>query len=153
MKHSKIKYDFINDHHHSKPLTPNPTKPQHTISTNKYWISYTSSYRYHVYGNSSPDQKQFVMPSLNEVDLQKILDALAPCLPKACAGVKLYVADNEHWADPGVQGGLAFYEDEAKETHFLKLINLETGTPVWEQEMYQKFLYLSPTRFFHTLGK
>jgi len=30
-------------------------------------------------------------------------------------------------------------------------VDLNTGNPVWSQEMYSPFLYFSPTKFFHTL--
>jgi len=47
-----------------------------------------------------------------------------------------------------VIGGAAFYEDEDKESHFIRVINLDTGAAVWEQEMYHDLKYYSPTQFF-----
>uniref|UniRef100_A0A6B2L6T8 WH1 domain-containing protein n=1 Tax=Arcella intermedia TaxID=1963864 RepID=A0A6B2L6T8_9EUKA len=84
-------------------------------------------------------------------EMMKVINVLSPWVPQAMAAVKLYFADGGQWVDVGVEGALTFFEHSEKETHFLQLIDMNTETSIWAQEMYQPFQYYSPTKFFHTL--
>jgi len=91
------------------------------------------------------------MSSLDASDLEKVTNAIAPWILSAVAAVKIYFADGGQWVDVNTIGALTFFENTDKDTHYLYLIDLVSGNPVWSQEMYQPFQYFSPTKFFHTL--
>jgi hypothetical protein len=67
---------------------------------------------------------------------------------KAIAVARLYTTNNGGWCYEGKWGGLALVAE--RDSHFLRLVDLDRGTPIWEHELYDNIVYSSPAPFFHT---
>ncbi len=68
---------------------------------------------------------------------------------RASAVARLYTAQGHHWTYSNVYGGAALVQDD-NNVNRIRLVDLTSGQIVWEQEIYERFEYQSPTPFFHT---
>ncbi|MBN3306591.1 WASP protein, partial [Amia calva] len=47
-------------------------------------------------------------------------------------------------------GVICFVKDNPKRSYFIRLYDIKEGKMIWEQELYNQFIYLTPTPYFHT---
>lgn len=78
---------------------------------------------------------------------------LGPAFQVFAAGVtKIYVSRPERaqWEETGLVGVWTFFAHEPTKTLYLQLLDLQTGTRFFTQELYEGFEYLQATPYFHT---
>uniref|UniRef100_UPI0037E92CEC WASP actin nucleation promoting factor b isoform X1 n=2 Tax=Semicossyphus pulcher TaxID=241346 RepID=UPI0037E92CEC len=49
-------------------------------------------------------------------------------------------------------GVVCFIKDNPQRSYFIRMFDLKTGRQVWEQELYNQFVYSSPQPYFHTFA-
>jgi Wiskott-Aldrich syndrome protein len=86
--------------------------------------------------------------SLNDAE-NNTLQSGACGTVKSAAVARVYVAQGSQWSYTNMWGGVALVVDE-NNINYIRLIDLEAGQILWEQEIYENFEYQSPTPFFHT---
>ncbi|XP_053552129.1 actin nucleation-promoting factor WAS isoform X2 [Bombina bombina] len=88
-----------------------------------------------------------LMPQEN----QKVFQLLGrKCTTLATSVVQLYLAQNgDRWIKQYC-GVLCFVKDNPKRSYFIRLFDLTEEKMLWEQELYQQLMYITPRPFFHT---
>ncbi|NP_001161217.1 actin nucleation-promoting factor WASL isoform 2 [Mus musculus] len=74
------------------------------------------------------------------------------CVTMSSAVVQLYAADrNCMWAKK-CSGVACLVKDNPQRSYFLRIFDIKDGKLLWEQELYNNFVYNSPRGYFHTFA-
>nr|XP_014353365.1 PREDICTED: wiskott-Aldrich syndrome protein [Latimeria chalumnae] len=81
-------------------------------------------------------------------------DCQAQCHSKTLVTtvVQLYLAlphSSNCWSKQ-FSGVACFVKDNPKRSYFIRIYDLKEGKMMWEQELYNQFVYSAPTPYFHT---
>jgi len=91
------------------------------------------------------------MSSLTKDDMSLVDEVNTPNRVEMCTAARLYVVQESEWMFTGLTGAVALVHDEKFDTYFLRLIDLDLRSVVWEQEFYDNFQYFKSTGWLHTL--
>ncbi|KYO47529.1 neural Wiskott-Aldrich syndrome protein [Alligator mississippiensis] len=84
-------------------------------------------------------------------------DSLFACLGKKCvtmssAVVQIYAADRNAMWSKRCCGIACLVKDNPQRSYFIRIYDIKDGKLLWEQELYNNFVYNSPRGFFHTFA-
>uniref|UniRef100_A0A674MHB3 WASP actin nucleation promoting factor n=1 Tax=Takifugu rubripes TaxID=31033 RepID=A0A674MHB3_TAKRU len=76
------------------------------------------------------------------------------CASMASAVAQLYMALPHSPSSWSLQhtGVVCFVKDNPQRSYFLRMFDLKAGRLMWEQELYNQFVYSSPKPYFHTFA-
>ncbi|XP_069799564.1 actin nucleation-promoting factor WAS [Dendropsophus ebraccatus] len=88
---------------------------------------------------------------LKDQENQKVFQLLGrKCTTLATTVVQLLVApSNDHWIKQSC-GVVCLVKDNPKRSYFIRLYDITEEKLIWEQELSQQLMYLTPRPFFHT---
>lgn len=94
------------------------------------------------------------MPTLTAAEKNRVKAAVPADSAKIVTATvaRVYAAPptSGSWVFTGLEGVVAFVRDYDRSTFYLKLVDLAGRGVVWEQEMYEGFVYHVDRTFFHT---
>ncbi|GIY81439.1 wiskott-Aldrich syndrome protein [Caerostris darwini] len=89
---------------------------------------------------------------LNQEENQKVFSALGkPCTTLATTVVQLYLTEEPYHLSWNKKycGVICFVKDCDRRSYFIKLFDMDKCAWVWEQELYNPFVYKQSCTFFH----
>ncbi|XP_073397386.1 actin nucleation-promoting factor WAS [Dendrobates tinctorius] len=82
---------------------------------------------------------------------QKVIQLLGrKCMTLATTVVQLLMSpNNDHWIKQSC-GVVCLVKDNPKRSYFIRIYDIMEEKLIWEQELYQQLIYLTPCPYFHT---
>nr|2IFS_A Chain A, Wiskott-Aldrich Syndrome Protein interacting protein and Neural Wiskott-Aldrich syndrome protein chimera [unidentified] len=74
------------------------------------------------------------------------------CVTMSSAVVQLYAADRNCMWSKKCSGVACLVKDNPQRSYFLRIFDIKDGKLLWEQELYNNFVYNSPRGYFHTFA-
>ncbi|XP_009070370.1 PREDICTED: neural Wiskott-Aldrich syndrome protein-like, partial [Acanthisitta chloris] len=68
------------------------------------------------------------------------------------AVVQIYAADRNAMWSKKCCGVACLVKDNPQRSYFIRIFDIKDGKLLWEQELYNNFVYNSPRGYFHTFA-
>jgi len=85
------------------------------------------------------------MPTLTQDEINFIQNTVNPQKLRFQSIVRLCFASNGSWQYSGIMGACAIVTDIPKRTYFIRIVNMDSKQVAWEHEIYENFIYTTPT--------
>ncbi|KAK3608351.1 hypothetical protein CHS0354_030806 [Potamilus streckersoni] len=90
---------------------------------------------------------------LSETENEGLFNLLGRnCVTLASAVVQLYLSEppsHQHW-NKKTCGVACFVKDNPKRSYYIRIYDIKKGQMLWEQELYNQFIYKTPREYLHT---
>ncbi|XP_028601560.2 actin nucleation-promoting factor WASL isoform X1 [Podarcis muralis] len=74
------------------------------------------------------------------------------CVTMSSAIVQIYAADRNAMWSKKCCGVACLVKDNPQRSYFIRIYDIKDGKQLWEQELYNNFVYNSPRPYFHTFA-
>lgn len=74
------------------------------------------------------------------------------CVTMSSAVVQIYAADRNAMWSKKCCGVACLVKDNPQRSYFIRIYDIKDGKLLWEQELYNNFVYNSPRGYFHTFA-